>query len=276
MGDNEVLVVSLADGATVARIAHVATVRGVAIADSLDRILATAAATNELVLVDANSLTEVGRVATGRAPDGVAWDAADGVVAVSDQGDGAISLLPDGGMGTRVQIALGTETGNVTYDAARSRFWITVVRSGAVDQLVSVDPRANAILERVDLPGCAGAHGLRLHPDGRSAYVACESNATILRVDLAPTHAIVSAPVGASPDVLAIDEARGLLYVAAESGDLTVFDLARAGLVDLDDEHPDDTAHTIAVDPATHRVFLPLERGAAGTPVLRIMRPGDA
>jgi hypothetical protein len=38
-------------------------------------------------------------------------------------------------------------------------------------------------------------------------------------------------------------------------------------------DSPGDNAHTVAVDPATHRVFFPLAMGADGTPVLRIMQP---
>lgn len=93
------------------------------------------------------------------------------------------------------------------------------------------------------------------------------------RLALDASHDLVTAPVGAVPDVLSIDATLGWLYVASESGELTVFDLTRDGLVDLDDERIDPSAHTVAADPVTHRVFFPLPRGASGTPVLRIMRP---
>jgi DNA-binding beta-propeller fold protein YncE len=217
-------------------------------------------------------LVEVGRVPTGHAPDGVAWDPTDQRVGVSDQRDGALSIVAGSGMGPRTQVALGVETGNVAYDAGRHRFWITVERSSPPDQLVGVDPVATTVIERIDLPGCRGAHGLRLHPDGRSALVACEENATVGRLDLT-THAFVTARSASDPDVLSIDPSLGWLYVASESGSLRVFDIARPGLVEIDNEHPGDDAHSVSVDPATHRVFFPLVRGASGTPVLRILRP---
>jgi hypothetical protein len=73
--------------------------------------------------------------------------------------------------------------------------------------------------------------------------------------------------------VLGIDPGLGWLYVAAESGNLTVFDINKAGLVKIDDEHPGDNSHSVAVDPSTHHVFFPLEKGPKGTPALRIMKP---
>ena len=89
------------------------------------------------------------------------------------------------------------------------------------------------------------------------------------------TNAITTATVGTSPDVLAIDSGHNWLYVAAESGTLTVFDLAQPGLSSIDSEPIAAAAHTVAVDSATHRVFFPLEAGPQGTPILRIMRPAS-
>jgi hypothetical protein len=138
---------------------------------------------------------------------------------------------------------------------------------------VEVAPVTAAVRTRIDLPGCEGAHGLRLHPDGASAFIACEDNAKVARVDLGGAHAVVTASSGAGPDVLGLDPGLGLLYVAAESGDLVVFDTTRPGLTVADREHPGDGAHSVAVDPATHHVFFPLVAGPRGTPILRIMRP---
>jgi hypothetical protein len=111
------------------------------------------------------------------------------------------------------------------------QFWITVVAASGPDQLVEVQPMTGAITTMIALPGCSGAHGLRLHPDEQSALVACEGNDVLARVDLIGDHAVSIAPTGAGPDALAVDPGLSWLYVAAESGDLTVFDLAQPGLV---------------------------------------------
>jgi DNA-binding beta-propeller fold protein YncE len=81
---------------------------------------------------------------------------------------------------------------------------------------------------------------------------------------------------GKGPDVMAVDPGLGRLYVAAESGELTVFDISQPGLVALGTAHPGDASHSVAVDPASHYVFFPLIKGPKGTPVLRIMKPSGA
>jgi DNA-binding beta-propeller fold protein YncE len=195
------------------------------------------------------------------------------VVGVSDQGDGALSLIPDAGRGPRQQIKLGTETGNAIFDASRGLFWITVVTANPPDQLVAIDPVAASVKTTIDLPGCSGAHGLRLHPDGKSAFVACQLNATLARVDLEGKTVLGTSPCGAIPDVLSVDPGLGWLYVATESSDLTVFDINQSGVTLVGHDKPGDASHSVAVDTATHRVFFPLVAGPKGTPVLRIMKP---
>jgi hypothetical protein len=68
---------------------------------------------------------------------------------------------------------------------------------------------------------------------------------------------------GAGHDVLSIDATRGWLYVAAESGDLTIWDITQPGTALVGHDDPGDNAHSVAADPASHRVFFPLPLGTA-------------
>jgi DNA-binding beta-propeller fold protein YncE len=272
MNDASVVVVSTVDGSLIKVIPGIPSPRGIVVAEDAKRAFVTSSPSN-LVIIDSESLKELERVATGRSPDGVAWDSLHRVVGVSDQGDGALSLIADSGTGARKQVALGSETGNVVFDPARATFWITVVAAVGPDQLVSVDPVAAKVVVKIPIQGCSGAHGLRIHPNAKSALVACEGNSKVARVSLDGAHAVVLAPSGSEPDVLAIDAGLGLLYVAAESGDVRVFDLAKTGLVSVGHEHPGASSHSVAVDATTHQVFFPLAVGPHGAPVLRIMRP---
>jgi|RhiMethySRZTD1v2_1073278.scaffolds.fasta_scaffold05901_8 DNA-binding beta-propeller fold protein YncE len=272
MNDGSVLFLDLKDGSVLKELTGIAVARGVAVAPDVGLSFVTSSP-NALVIIDNASMTEKSRVTTGAGPDGVGWDPKDKVVGVSDQGDGAISLIPESGSGTRKQVKLGSETGNVVFDQSRGWFWITVVATSPPDRLFAVDPNAVQVKSSIPLEGCNGAHGLRLHPDGRTAFVACESNATLLRVDLDATRVVGSAATGSGPDVMSVDAGLGWLYVAAESGDLTVFDIGKDGVTLIGHDQPGSSAHSVAVDPTTHRAFFPLAEGPGGKPVLRIMRP---
>lgn len=272
MNDASVVVVSLQDDKLVKVIGNIPTPRGVAVAASAQRVFVTSSP-NQLVIIDSETLTEVERVPAGNGPDGVAWDPAQRLVGVSDQRDGALSLIADAGTGKRTQVALGRETGNVVFDAVRGEFWLTVVVDARTSALFAVDPLTGKINSRIGLPGCDDAHGLRLHPDGKSALVACEGNSKVARAALDGSQPLTLATSGADPDVLAVDAGLGWLYVAAESGDVRVFDLLKPGLASVGAQRPGPSSHSVAVDPATHRVYFPLAIGPKGSPVLRIMRP---
>ena len=72
--------------------------------------------------------------------------------------------------------------------------------------------------------------------------------------------------------MLAYDPGLGRLYVAAESGVVTVFSPTANRLHQLGQAHLADKAHSVAVDPVTHLVFIPLERDP-NKPGLRVMQP---
>ncbi len=74
--------------------------------------------------------------------------------------------------------------------------------------------------------------------------------------------------VGDDPDVLAVDPALGRVYVACESGVVNVFREEGQALVSLGDLRIPH-AHTVAVDPTTHLVYLPIQN-LGGRPVLLI------
>jgi hypothetical protein len=272
MNDGEVLFLRLSDGALLARLGEIPVARGVAVASELQRVFVTSSP-HTLVVIDMKSHTETARARTGEGPDGVAWDPVERLVGVSDQRDGALSLLADAGTGARRTLKLGRETGNVVFDVERGWFWITVVGAGSVDQLVGVLPSEPRIEKRWPLPGCESAHGLRLAPNARSAFIACEANHRLLQVDLEAGQVLATLRTGEDPDVLSIDPGLGWLYVAAESGDLAVFDIRNPVAAELGHDHSGPSSHSVAVDPSSHHVFFPLKAGPNGKPVLRIMKP---
>jgi 6-phosphogluconolactonase (cycloisomerase 2 family) len=75
--------------------------------------------------------------------------------------------------------------------------------------------------------------------------------------------------VGDGPDVLAFDPERRRLFVAAESGVIAAFDVRGDSLVPLP-RYTALHAHSVAVDPASHLVYAPLQ-SIGGRPVLRIL-----
>ena len=134
--------------------------------------------------------------------------------------------------------------------------------------LAVIDRVSLTVIRRVALPGCDHDHGLVLDPAARLAFVACDGNAMLLTVDLDSWQVIDKHRVGRDPDVLADDPSTHSLYVAAESGWLTVLDEHGCHLTVTGSGPLAPDAYVVAVDAGTHRSSLPVPAGRDGRPTL--------
>jgi DNA-binding beta-propeller fold protein YncE len=138
--------------------------------------------------------------------------------------------------------------------------------------MIEIDPATETVVARHRLEGGTSPHGLELIPDARLAFVACEGDAKLLVLDLKTWKTIESFRTGDGPDVLAFDDELGLLYVGTESEVVSVFHLTGNNLDPQGDVKVGPDAHSVAIDPSTHEVFIPL-KNVGGRPVLRVMQP---
>ncbi|MDX6440880.1 MAG: hypothetical protein QOE43_609 [Gaiellaceae bacterium] len=270
LGDGLVLAVDLRRHAVVDRI-HVPGVHGVLAVPELGRIFASATGVHELVTIDEKTGSVVARAPAGAYPDGIAYDAADEQLFVSDE-HGGVEAVIDARSGRRVAtVPLGGEAGNVQYDPVSH---VVVVAVQTRDALAVIDPGLRRVVRRKALPGCVHDHGLLLDPAGGVAFVACDGNSRLLVLDLRTLAVRGTQTVGSRPDMLAFDPLLRRLYVAAESGIVTVFAERGGSLRKLGGGFLAPGAHSVAVDPQTHLVYFPLAN-PGGRPILRIMKPGS-
>jgi len=153
-------------------------------------------------------------------------------------------------------------------DARNRRIYVNVQ---TLRQLVAIDPVKDVVVGRYPVPGCTGNHGLQLDDDHRRAYIACEGNAMLVEFDLNKLKALRPYSIGDDPDVLAYDRKQAILYVAAESGIVSMFAAHGAGLTKTGQGFLADNAHIVAVDQRTHLVYFPVL--ASSGPEMIVMRP---
>ncbi len=246
-------------------------VHGVLAVPALHRVYASATGANELAVIDDQSLSVIARVPAGDYPDGIAYAAKANKIYISDL-HGKSDTVVDAKTNQRLTtIALGGGAGNSQYDSNSDRIFVTV---DGREQLAEIDPGSDQVVARYDLTGCKGSHGLLIDSERRLAFAACEDNSKLVVFDLQSKQATAILSVGADPDVLAFDTALHRLYVSAESGIVTIFDEQDRGLQKVGEGLFAPSAHSVAVDSNTHRVYFPLQN-INGKPVLRIAVPSD-
>ncbi|HUX68149.1 MAG TPA: YncE family protein [Terriglobales bacterium] len=268
LGDGHVLAFDTRAGKLVADIPGVAGVHGVLAVPSLGRVYASATGTNQVVAIDERTFRIVATMPGGVYPDGLAFDPADHELFVSDE-RGATDTVIDTTTNRRIAtIPLGGEAGNTQYDPVSGRMFVAVQTRNA---LVAINPKTRQIVASYPLPGCDEDHGVYLDVPHRLAFIACQDNATLLTFDLRSLKVTQTFAIGRDPDVLAFDSALRRLYVASESGVVSVFDEKDRALIRRGQAYLAREAHSVAVD-AQHRVYFPLQ-DIAGRPLLRILAP---
>lgn len=271
MNADQLVVFDLAKRQVVANLDGFRRVHGVIAAPAINRVFASATGDHRVAIVDANTLKIIATAGPIDYPDGLAFSPETNRVFVSDE-HGATDAVIDAKTNNLIaKIPLRGGAGNTVYDPVSRQILVGVHGANELD---IIDPQAMKIAARFPLPGIENPHGIVLDPADQLAFIAGEENHSLAIFDPNVKKVISTHQVGDDPDVLAFDPGLKRLYVSAESGTVTVFQLAGKDLKQLAQFNMPH-AHTVAVDPNTHLVYFPLEN-IGGKPILRIMKPADA
>ncbi|HUY82910.1 MAG TPA: YncE family protein [Acidobacteriaceae bacterium] len=245
-------------------------VHGVLTVPAIHRVYASVTGEHKLAIVNMATLKTIATAGPINYPDGIAYAPTQRRVFVSDE-RGAEDAVVNAVTNTLItHIPLGGGAGNTVYDPTSGHILVAVHH---LDQLAVIDPASLKIIARYPLHDIADPHGIALDPAAHLAFIAGEANHSLAVFNLR-THTLLSThSTGDDPDVLAFDPGLQRLYVAAESGTVSIFQLHGHALT-LIGQLLMPHAHTVAVDPQSHYVYFPLQ-DIHGHPVLRIMKPAS-
>ncbi|MVU78387.1 YncE family protein [Nocardia sp. ET3-3] len=261
MGAGQIVEVDVRAHTVVRTIPDTPDVHGVLVVADKHRVYATVTGRDQIVAFDEDSGAVSFTAATGDYPDGLAYDPIRNAVWSTNERAGTETVV-DADTGTvRGTVALGGEVGNVVYDATADRMVVAVQGHG---ELAVVAPDSLAVTDHIPTPGCSGPHGQALDASQRVMYVGCEDNATLVTVDLAKHVVTEHNSVGETPDVLAYDPGPQRLYVATETGWVSIFERHGGHLNPAGAEHLADSAHIVVVDPADHHSYFPIATADGG------------
>ena len=267
LGASEVVEVDVRNLRVVRTIGGLPGVHGVLVVPDKRRVYATATSADRMVILDEDTGAQVASGPTGSYPDGVAYDPVHNTVWTTNESGGTETILDADTAAVRGSVDLGGEVGNVFYDRGSAMMLVDVQ---AANVLAVIDPVRLAVVRRMPLPGCDHDHGLAVDATHQLAFVACDGNGALLTVDMTTWLVTGHDRVGRDPDVLAFDATTGRLYVAAESGWVTILTEQDRRLTVTGSGFLADGAHVVAVDPGSHRSFFPIPAATGGHPALLI------
>lgn len=242
-------------------------IHGVLAVPELGALFASVTGDHEVAVLDQVSLKTTATVGPIKYPDGLAYAPTVQRVFVSDEHGNADAVIDATNHTLVTSIPLGGGAGNTVYDRVADRIYVAV---HGKNELVTIDPLRAKITARTPLTWLDDPHGIALDVENRLAFVAGQANDKLVVIDLNTMRSGPPLPVGRDPDVLAFDTMAKCLYVAAESGQIRIFQEVNRSLEQIGELNLPH-GHTVAVDSKTHLVYFPLE-DLKGQPVLRIMQ----
>ncbi|HEY1206620.1 MAG: YncE family protein [Bryobacteraceae bacterium] len=253
---SHVMVVDLETGKLAGDIPSTLGVHGIALAPELGRGFTSNGRTDNVTIFSLDTLKPIGEVKTGKNPDCILYDPASGRV---------FTFNGRSGDATAFNAATGVVDGTIPLggkpEFARSdeagRIYVNIEDKS---ELVEIDSRKLTVLRRFPLAPCDGPSGLALDAEHHHAFSGCH-NKIMTVLDTVSGRVIASVPIGAGVDANGFDAATGLAFSSNGDGTLTVARESSPGKFEVAETVATERgARTMAIDPKTHRIYLPTAR----------------
>jgi len=223
---------------------------------TMDRNLAfiTRSEENTVDVFDPTSLRLLARIPVADDADAILYVPSVKLVYVAN-GDAKIATLID----PEKRMTVGTVPlpGRPEFPAFDLQAGVLYQNLEDINSIVAVDLAKREVIGQWSLAPCEGPSGMAIDSEQRRLFAVCSMNAMLVVFDLESHRVIKSLKIGGGPDSVAFDETLHRIYSAGKAGRLTVIqqDGPDAYRV-LDEIRTHYGAHTLVLDPVSHRVFV--------------------
>ena len=248
-----VMVVDTETGKVVGDIPDTPGVHGIAVAPELGRGFISNGKADTATIFDLKTLKALGQVKTGENPDAVLYDPASKRV-FTFNGHSHDATAFDAATGEPAgTMALGGKPEFAVGDAA-GKIYVNIEDTSEV---VEIDSRKLEVTKRFSIAPCEEPTGIALDLIEHRLFSGCHNK--VMVVSNSETGKVIgTVPIGEGVDGVAFDPELKLAFSANGDGTLTVVEESPQGSFRVAEtvltQHG---ARTIAIDPATHELYLP-------------------
>jgi YVTN family beta-propeller protein len=248
-------VVETASGRRASTISNTAGVHGIAFAPELKRGYTSNGRANTVTAFELDTLRVIlESPVAGKNPDAILYEPRAQHVFTADGVGNDISVLDPTTLQVMTSIALPGQPEFMVTDAAGTVFVNIETETG---KLIAIDAKSLKIRATWSLPGCMNPTGLAIDAMNHRLFSVC-GNQVMVVTDSASGRQVARIAIGDGPDAAAFDGDLGFVFSSnGADGTLTV----------IHQETPDQyrviasvqtqkSARTMALDPASHRIFL--------------------
>jgi len=234
-------------------------VHGIAFAPALKRGFTSNGRSNTVSVFELDTLRVIHEIpVSGKKPDAILYEPRRNLVITANGDSNNLSIIDAGTLQLAADVPLPGPPEFMATDGAGMVYVNIESESG---RIIAIDSKTLSVKGNWPLPGCSRPTGLALDSAHHRLFSVCD-NQVMAVTDCVSGRQIARIVIGRGPDAAAFDPELGLVFSSnGIDGTLTV----------IHEESPDEfrvtasvttlvSARTMALDPATHKIYLAAAR----------------
>ena len=205
-------------------------------------------------VVDLTTLKTTSKIDTGSNPDAVVYEPRHGEVYVFNHTGNSVTVINAKTATVAATIPLGGTPEFAAVDQATGRVYCNIEDKSEV---AVIDADKHEVVARWSLSPGEGPSGIALDATHHRLFSGCH-NKMMVMLDTESGKVVGSVPIGSGVDGCAFDDATQLAFASCGDGTTTIArEEAPDKLTVLQTLKTERGARTMALDPQTHRIYLP-------------------
>jgi len=250
----KVVVVDLEKNIVSGEITDLPGVHAFCVVPGLQRGFSSNGKENKASVVDLATLKTISKIDTGENPDAITYDAKRGEVYVFNHTGNSATVIDAKTAKVVATISLGGSPEFGVADDAAGRIYCNLEDKSEV---AVIDTAKREVVTRWPLAPGEEPTGIALDAAHHRLFVTCH-NKLMAMLDTETGKVIATVPIGAGVDGCAFDDATQLVFASCGEGVTTIAKEDSPDKLSVVQTLPTQRgARTMALDPKTHRIYLP-------------------
>jgi YVTN family beta-propeller protein len=259
----KVVVIDLARDAVVGEITNTPGVHGLAPAPELGRGMVTCGREDKAAIVDLKTLQILSKVNTDPGPDSMLYEAGrkefytfngrgQSVTVIDAKSAKVVATIPLGG---RPEFAATDPKAGLVFDNLEDK-----------NEVVVIDARTHTVTNHWPIAPNEEASGMAIDAKNHRLFIGCGGSKTMAMMDTTSGKILASVPIGDGVDANAFDPKTKFAFASCGDGTTTIAREKGDTLTVVQVLKTERSARTMALDPATHKIYLATAKFDAPAP----------
>jgi len=250
----KVVVVDLNKNAVAGDIADTPGVHGFVPVPELQRGFSSNGKESKSSVVDLTTLKTISKIETGESPDAIVYEPRRGEVYIFNHKGNSATVIDAKEAKVVATIPLGGGPEFAVAEANAKRIYCNIEDKSEV---AVIDTEKREVIGRWPLAPGEGPSGIALDAAHHRLFAGCH-NKMMVMLDTETGKVVTDAPIGAGVDGCAFDDSTQLAFAACGDGTTTIAkEETPQKLTVVQTLKTERGARTMAIDPKTHRIYLP-------------------